>query len=47
MLARWVNNFQVWLFTAGMSLLLSRERGASVLRVNLYDDADALQDAGT
>jgi hypothetical protein len=43
----WVNTFQIWLFIAEMSLPLSRERGAPVLLVNLYDEAGELKDAGT
>jgi len=40
----WAHTFQTWLFTGEMSLPLSRERGAPVLLVNLYNDG-GLQDS--
>lgn len=42
----WAHGASLWLFTAEMSLPLSRERGAPVLRINQYDDHGALQDSG-
>ena len=44
--ACWANNFQTWLFTGEMSLTLSRERRAPVLRVNLYDEVGELKETG-
>ena len=44
--ACWANNFQTWLFTGEMSLTLSRERRAPVLRVNLYDEMGELKETG-
>ena len=41
----WAHSFRTWLFTGEMSLPLSRERGAPVLLVNLYDDG-GLKDSG-
>jgi hypothetical protein len=43
----WANDLHTWLFTGEMSLPLSRERGAPVLKVCLYDEAGELKDAGT
>jgi len=40
----WAHTFRTWLFTGEMSLPLSRERGAPVLLVNLYNDG-GLQDS--
>ncbi len=40
----WAHTFRTWLLTCEMSLPLSRERGAPVLLVNLYDDG-GLQDS--
>ena len=45
--ACWVNSFQTWLFTCEMSLASSRERGAPVLNVNLYDETGELKETGT
>jgi hypothetical protein len=45
--ACWANNFQTWLFTCEMSLASSRERGAPVLKVNLYDETGELKETGT
>ncbi len=45
--ACWANNFQTWLFTCEMSLTLSRERGAPVLKVNLYGEMGELKETGT
>jgi len=44
--ACWANNVQIWLFTGEMSLALSRERKAPVLRVNLYDEMGELKESG-
>jgi hypothetical protein len=38
---------QTWLFTAEMSLPLSRKRGAPVLHVKLYGDDGLLRESGT
>lgn len=40
----WAHTIHTWLLTGEMSLPLSRERGAPVLLVNLYDD-DGLQNS--
>ena len=45
--ACWANSYETWLFTAEMSLPLSRERGAPVLLVNRYDEKGELNDAGS
>jgi hypothetical protein len=45
--ACWANSFQTWLFTCEMSLARSRERGAPVLTVNLFDETGELKEAGT
>ena len=42
----WTYQVQTWLFTAEMSLALSRERGTPVLHIQCYSD-DLLQDSGT
>ena len=42
----WTDSFRIWLFTAEMSLALSRGRGAPVLRLNVYSDRGELDDAG-
>jgi hypothetical protein len=34
----WEQNFYSWMFTAEMSLALSRERGRPVLQVDVHDD---------
>jgi hypothetical protein len=41
----WAHSFRTYLFTGEMSLPMSRERGAPVLQVNLYDD-EGLKDSG-
>lgn len=38
---------QTWLFTAEMSLPLSRKRGAPVLQVKLYGEDGLLRESGT
>ena len=43
----WANNFQFWLFTCEMSLSASRERGAPVLTVDLYDEGGELKETGS
>ncbi len=43
--ACWGHGFRAWLFTAEMSLDLSRERGAPVIQVNVYDEA-GVKDSG-
>jgi hypothetical protein len=43
----WANAHDTWLFTCEMSLALSRERGAPVLRVNRYAESGELTDAGS
>jgi hypothetical protein len=43
----WTDGIQTWLFTAEMSLALSRERGAPVLQINLYGDDGALRESAT
>src|SRR4029077_3397845 len=45
--ACWADNHHTWLFTCEMSLPLSRERGAPVLQVSIYDEAGELKEAGT
>ena len=44
--ACWADSYHSWLFTCEMALPLSRERGAPVLQVDLYDEAGELKDAG-
>jgi len=44
--ACWADGCHTWLFTCEMSLPLTRERGAPVLQVDLYDEAGELKDAG-
>ncbi len=44
--ACWSSGVHVWLFTAAMSLTLSRERGTPVLNVNRYDDHGELMETG-
>jgi hypothetical protein len=41
----WADGHHIWLFTGEMSLPLSRERGAPVVRVDLYSD-DGSTDSG-
>jgi hypothetical protein len=43
----WANSYETWLFTAEMSLPLSRERGAPVLQVNRFDEKGDLNEAGS
>ena len=43
----WTQGTQTWLFTAEMSLPLSRKRGAPVLQVKLYGDDGLLRESGT
>jgi hypothetical protein len=43
--ACWAHGFRAWLFTAEMLLDLSRERGAPVIQVNVYDEG-GLKDSG-
>jgi hypothetical protein len=45
--ACWADSYETALFTCEMSLPLSRERGAPVLRVNRYDGHGALEDVGS
>ena len=45
--ACWVDRSHTWLFTCEMSLPLSRERGAPVLKVSRYDESGELRDVGT
>jgi hypothetical protein len=45
--ACWGHGAQLWLFTAEMSLPLSRERGRPVLWVNRYNDRGELIEAGS
>ena len=42
----WAHGAQIWLFTAEMSLPVSRERGTPVLSVNRYSEDGELMDAG-
>ena len=42
----WTDGNRIWLFTAEMSLPLSRERGAPVLTVTVYTEQGDLQDVG-
>jgi hypothetical protein len=44
--ACWAYGAQLWLFTAEMSLPLSRERGTPVLRIDRYNDHGELMEAG-
>jgi len=43
----WALGTQVWLFTCDMSFQLSRERGAPVLTVRLYNEDGEVADSGT
>jgi hypothetical protein len=43
----WADPFNTWLFTCEMSLPLSRERGAPVLQLDLYDEAGELKESGS
>ena len=40
------HQFRTWLFTAEMSLPLSRERGAPVLQVSHFGDGGSIEDSG-
>lgn len=42
----WAHEVRTWLFTAEMSLPLSRERGTPVLHIKRYSD-ELLEDSGT
>jgi len=44
--ACWACDMRQWLFTADMSLPLSRERGTPVLSINRYDEDGELEEAG-
>ncbi len=44
--ACWAHNARYWLFTAEMSLTLSRERGAPVLQVSRYGDDGTIEASG-
>lgn len=44
--ACWTRNAQTWLFTAEMSLDLSRERGTPVLQISRYGDDGVLEGFG-
>jgi hypothetical protein len=43
----WAQGMHTWLFTAEMSLSLSRERGVPVLQVNLYGYDGSLRESAT
>jgi hypothetical protein len=43
----WARGAHIWLFTCEMSLPLSRERGAPVLLVRLYNEEGEVTDSGT
>jgi len=45
--ACWAHDMQQWLFTAEMSLPLSRERGTPVLSINRYGEDGELEETGT
>ena len=45
--ACWAYGVQQWLFTADMSLPLSRERGTPVLSINRYGEDGELKETGT
>jgi hypothetical protein len=45
--ACWACDMQQWLFTADMSLPLSRERGTPVLSINRYGEDGELEETGT
>lgn len=42
--ACWTDSFHIWLFTAKLSLALSRERGTPALTVNEYGEQGALKE---
>src|ERR1700728_2320920 len=41
----WTENDRIWLFTAEMSLALSRERGSPVLHIMVYTEDGQLNEA--
>lgn len=43
----WARGLRTWLFTCELPLASSRERGAPILQVNLYDEVGQLKEAGT
>jgi hypothetical protein len=43
----WTDEHRIWLFTAEMSLALSRERGNPVLDVNAYGEGGELTESGS
>jgi hypothetical protein len=43
----WTRGAHLWLFVCEMSLPLSRERGAPILIVRLYDEEGEMLDCGT
>ena len=45
--ACWAHDMRQWLFTADMSLPLSRERGTPVLSINRYREDGELEETGT
>jgi hypothetical protein len=42
----WTDDHATWLFTAEMSLALSRERGTPVLEIHAYSEHGELQETG-
>lgn len=42
----WTDGLRIWLFTAEMSLALSRERGTPVLAVDVYSECGVLKEVG-
>jgi hypothetical protein len=45
--ACWADSQHAWLFTCELSVALSRERGAPVLEVDVFDESGAPKDSGT
>ena len=43
----WARGSQIWLFTCHMSLALSRERGAPVILLQVYDENAELKESAT
>ena len=43
----WTDDHRIWLFTAEMSLALSRERGSPVLDINAYGEDGKLTGSGS
>lgn len=43
----WAGGLRTWLFTCELPLASSRERGAPMLQVKLYDEVGQLKEAGT